>query len=81
MSEPSPPGISPPRQPLSTAAAVLLFLAGAVLLLPGLCAVSFVVIYTSSRSAPPEGVIVLLWIVCLAISAGGIVMITRALRR
>ena len=63
---------------------VLAIIGGVILLLPGLCSLGFITLSVSNLSrggmrdaaswAP-------LWIVCFAISFGGIMMIRRAIRR
>jgi len=79
MTEPQIPGASPPREPLSRAAVILFLVVGVVLLLPGLCALFFM-----SQASPNDfraGPLAGLWLICLAISAGGIALIVRALRK
>jgi hypothetical protein len=51
-------------------------LCGLVLLLPGLCALLF----ASTGYATREISLLLLWLVCFAISVGGIVLIVKAFR-
>jgi hypothetical protein len=59
---------------------VLAIIFGIILLLPGLCAIGFmgVMIPTSGNAVEP---LVPLWIVCFAISAGGIFAIRAGLRQ
>jgi hypothetical protein len=72
--EPAPPAAAPPhRHPFLT---FLMVAIGIVALLPGLCALVFMVMMPGGG----EGAIALLWLVCLAISAGGLFLIVRALR-
>jgi hypothetical protein len=58
---------------------ILGLLFGAILLLPGLCSLGFMVhiLPDPSQLLGPLG---LLWLVCFAISYGGIIMIRNALR-
>jgi hypothetical protein len=60
------------RHPVIT---VLMVVAGVILLLPGLCALIFM-----SSSMGGDSQIMLLWLLCLAISAGGVALIVRAFR-
>jgi hypothetical protein len=72
---------SPPTAS-SGAITALMLLCGIILLLPGLCAGFFVVASTiGSPGLAGQPVIILLWFVCFAITAGGIVLIGRAVRR
>ena len=73
--EPNPPAVSPQRR-LSRVAAVLLTLLGIVMLLPGVCSIFFIVVLPHGGG----GVVSLLWLACFAISAGGIWLITYAVR-
>ena len=61
----------------------LLFAAGLVLLLPGLCSIGFIVILSGEglKDLFSDAGLVALWAVCLAVSAGGIVLIRHAVRR
>jgi hypothetical protein len=61
------------RHPLLTA---LMIIIGIVALLPGVCALFFMVAMPGGGG----GALALLWLVCLAISAGGIALIVRASR-
>jgi len=57
---------------------ILGFLVGAILLLPGLCSLGFMAVsFPFKGDVGPLG---LLWLVCFAISFGGIIMIRNALR-
>jgi hypothetical protein len=56
---------------------VLMVVIGVLLLLPGVCALVFIVAGGFSGVDPS---LVLLWIVCLLISAGGVWLIIRAFR-
>jgi len=63
---------------------VLAFIFGVLLLFPGLCAIGFIAISLPDIGRDIAGAVaplILLWIVCFAISAGGIVMIRASLRR
>jgi hypothetical protein len=61
------------RHPLLTA---LMIIIGIIALLPGVCALFFMVALPGGG----DGGIALLWLVCLAISAGGLFLIVRAAR-
>ncbi len=74
MSDSTPP--PPPPAQRSGCLTALLILLGAVLLLPGICALVFV---SPGMLADPSGLLILL--VCLAIGAGGVALIWMALRR
>jgi hypothetical protein len=74
MSETTPPPLPPAQR--SGCLTALMILIGAVLLLPGICALTFV---SSGMLADPTGLLILL--VCLAIAAGGVALIWAALRR
>jgi len=64
-------------RPASIAASILLFVIGVILLLPGLCALFFM----GSGGGGTEPIILLLWLICFAITAGGIALIVHAVRR
>jgi hypothetical protein len=64
------------RAPLSRAVVTLLLLGGFLLLLPGLCALYFIALLGREM----EGSVIMIWVICFAISAGGIAMIVRAAR-
>jgi ABC-type dipeptide/oligopeptide/nickel transport system permease subunit len=74
----TPPGAG--RRP-GTAVSVLLFLLGVVLLLPGLCSLVFAVASLGGSSILSDPTIVGLWLVCFAIAAGGVALISFAIRR
>jgi cell shape-determining protein MreD len=56
--------------------AFVMILLGVILLLPGLCALYFFV----GSSGPGDPSILLLWLVCFGISAGGVALIISAFR-
>ena len=58
---------------------VLMILSGGILLLPGACAIVFMVMLGSTLGAN-DAWIVMLWVFCLAVALGGIMLIRRALR-
>jgi lipopolysaccharide export LptBFGC system permease protein LptF len=62
------------RAPVLT---VLMVIFGILLLLPGVCAIFFMVGMGGSGS---DSAITLLWIICLLIAAGGVWLIVRAFR-
>lgn len=57
----------------------LLFVLGVILLLPGACSLGFMAIVGASADLSAMGPLMLLWLVCFAISFGGIMMIRRAI--
>jgi protein-S-isoprenylcysteine O-methyltransferase Ste14 len=62
--------------------AVFLIIVGAILVLPGVCAVAVAVgvgLYDPKSFAEPE--LIVLWIVCVAIAAGGAATIRAGWRR
>jgi hypothetical protein len=62
---------------------VLAVLVGVILLLPGLCSVGFIILFLPQIGGGHgiwDSPIVLLWLVCFAISYGGIVMIRNGIR-
>jgi uncharacterized RDD family membrane protein YckC len=72
--EPPPPAVPQRRRhPFLT---FLMVVIGIVALLPGLCALIFMAMMPGGG----DGGVALLWLVCLAISAGGLFLIIRALR-
>lgn len=72
MSEsPTPPPPPPRRNPIIT---VLMVIVGLILLLPGVCALAF-----SSMGGADAGFLSL-FLICFAISAGGIMLIVNAIR-
>jgi drug/metabolite transporter (DMT)-like permease len=78
MSTPAPP------EPTSTPDAggclpILLVMLGVIMLLPGLCVI--VLMIAENTLIPRDGGIVLLWIICLAVSALGIYLMIIAYRR
>jgi hypothetical protein len=54
-----------------------MIIAGIIALLPGVCAIFFM----AAMPGRADGMIALLWLVCLAISAGGIALLVLAFRR
>jgi hypothetical protein len=60
------------------AVTILMVIFGLILLLPGVCSISFIAKMESQVPAP--SVLVLLWAVCFLISAGGIWLLVRAFR-
>jgi hypothetical protein len=84
MTDPAPthPQVPPGARP-HPIVSILLTIGGVILLLPGLCSLVFI---GALFSDSPTGLfddagLLLLWVVCLAISFGGIMMIWRAWRR
>ena len=75
--QPQPP--EPPVTPWHPALRVLLALVGLVLLLPGFCTLFFVYARLA-RGGRENEAIVLLWIVCIAISVGGLLLLRAAIR-
>lgn len=69
----------PPGQSRPVILSILMFLFGLILLLPGVCAVIFAgVAFSGSGSGADQ--FILLWVICLAISFGGIMLIVKAFR-
>jgi hypothetical protein len=69
----------PPGQKRPVILSILMFLFGLILLLPGVCAVIFAgVAFSGSGSGFDQ--FILLWVICLAISFGGIMLIVKAFR-
>jgi hypothetical protein len=58
---------------------VIAFLFGVLLLLPGAC--SLVFMFLSMGESGSAGLLVILWLICFAISFGGILLIRRALSK
>ena len=80
------PGDGPAPQPRSAASgcgAVVMIVAGAILLLPGLCSLAFmgVAVTASPGDILKDPAILFLWLVCFAVAAGGIWLIVTAVRR
>lgn len=69
---PSPP---PPPRKRSVAISVIMVFFGIILLLPGACALFF-----ASMGGMGSNSIAVLWLVCFAVSAGGIALIVQAFR-
>jgi hypothetical protein len=55
---------------------ILMVIAGIILLLPGVCALAF----SGAAFFSGEAWLVILWIFCLIISAGGVWLIVKAFR-
>jgi len=55
---------------------ILMVLVGVILLLPGVCALAF----TGAALFEGEPSLIILWIVCLLIAAGGLWLIVKAFR-
>jgi len=51
---------------------------GFILLLPGVCAIFFIV--AEAGSSGTDSALVLLWVICLLIAFGGVMLIRQALR-
>ena len=58
---------------------VLALLIGVILLLPGACSLGFIVM--SLGESGSQGPLPLLWLICFAVSFGGVMLIRNALRR
>jgi hypothetical protein len=76
MSNPEPPSDPRPAEGRHPALTILMVVVGAILLLPGICAIVFMGMMASDA----DPAIIGLWIVCLAIAAGGILLLVRAFR-
>jgi len=74
-----PQPVEPPVKPWHPALRALLALVGLVLLLPGFCTLFFVYAALAGRGRA-NGDIVVLWIICIGISVGGVLLIRAAWR-
>jgi uncharacterized membrane protein YjjB (DUF3815 family) len=75
---PPPPSSGAPSRALTIVAIV----AGAILLLPGICAAAFMAGFaTDPGTLFVSPGLLILWFICFAISAGGIMLIRRAIKR
>jgi len=72
-SVPPPPAVRRRRHPFVT---FLMVVIGIVALLPGLCALIFMAMMPGGG----DSTLALLWLLCIATSAGGLFLIIRALR-
>ena len=63
------------RQGRPVVLSIIMVLFGLILLLPGVCAMLFL-----SMSGMGSGGLLLLWLICFAISAGGVMLIVKAFR-
>ena len=72
MSDPEPRGYMR-RHPAVT---ILMVVVGIILLLPGVCAIVFIALMGSESDPALIG----LWLVCLAIAAGGVFLLVRTFR-
>ena len=82
----SEPNIRTPRPPGPSGGQVAMIVVGVILLLPGLCSLLLLIgalpeLHGSTLSDPISQMIFLLWGVCFAVSAFGIVLIVMARRR
>lgn len=75
-SEPATPP-APPRPRRPVAVSVIMVLIGVILLLPGVCAIIFA---GAMGGGGANGGIVLLWLISIAISVGGLMLIISAFR-
>jgi uncharacterized membrane protein HdeD (DUF308 family) len=76
MSNPGPPSDAGPTRGRHPALTVLMVVVGAILLLPGICAIVFM----AGMGASADPTLALLWIVCLLIALGGVLLLVRAFR-
>jgi len=67
----------PPAAQDSLVIKIIMFCLGVLLLLPGIC----VVVFAGAMPGSVDGQIVILWLVCLAISAGGVFLIAKSFAR
>jgi hypothetical protein len=68
-----------PRPPRNLVLTAVLAIIGVILLLPGLCAIFFASIMLPDLSGP-DMVWVVLWVICLLISVGGVWLIRKTFR-
>jgi len=72
---------TPPARP-SPAVTALLIVGGIILLLPGLCSLFFILaLLGEGFRSLVEPSLIALWVVCFAVSVGGILLIRRTVRR
>ena len=78
--QPSTTTVPPPRpHPAITA---LMIVGGIILLLPGLCSLFFILaLLGEDFRSLVEPSLIALWVVCFAVSVGGILLIRRTVRR
>jgi len=81
MTDRAPPALPPPHY---TGGQVAMLAIGSILLLPGLCSLIFVLQALPELRLPLDSftqLIAMLWLICFAISAGGLALIIFARRR
>jgi hypothetical protein len=75
----------PPAPPPGTLVTALMFIIGAVLVLPGLCTVAYIAMFAAAGELdvkePMAAIIVVFWTICLAIAAAGVAILRAARRR
>ena len=87
MTSDSPSPATPPPPPArsgsQTALRILLIIIGIVLVFPGVCSLAVIVILSGidPRGLLDDKDLVLLWILCFVVAAGGIMLIRYAVRR
>jgi hypothetical protein len=63
----------PPRRRRDVVTTIVMVVFGIILLLPGVCSLFFM-----SAMGGSDGPLVILWLICFAISAGGIALLVKA---
>ena len=82
MSDQPPPFPSPTPRARHPVLTFLLVAAGIILLLPGLCSLAaYIILFGNFAEALHEPGFMAILVVCLAISAGGVLLIRYAVRR
>jgi uncharacterized membrane protein YraQ (UPF0718 family) len=64
---------APPRWRRDVVTTIVMVVFGIILLLPGVCSLFFM-----SAMGGSDGTLVTLWLICFAISAGGIALLVKA---
>ena len=78
----SDPGAGPMRQPSYTGWQIAMLVIGAILLLPGLCSLVFMLgmVWEMRLSDPIAQMVIVIWLICFLVSAGGGALIHVARR-
>jgi hypothetical protein len=65
---------APPRRRRDVVTTIVMVILGIILLLPGVCSLFFMTAMSSGSAGP----LVMLWLICFGISAGGIALLVKA---
>ena len=84
MTDPAPSSVPPPRR--YSGGQIFMIVVGVILLLPGICSLFFFVVlsgdlFKSGGRDPYLEPVIVLWLICFAISAGGVALILWARKR